>query len=114
MAVTSAISYVYEIKIPTVYWISACFILSLFLISSFIGFNAYAQQQGGAATGGGAQLNQGTGVIITCTVNNACVITGNSANGGSATGGNANINVSKEKSQISSSIIQDNQSIKNQ
>ena len=61
--------------------------LLLLTILSLLIFNAYAQQ-GGPATGGGAQINQGTGMTITCTVNNACIITGNSASGGPASGGN--------------------------
>ena len=40
--------------------------------------NVYALQQGGPGTGGTAQINQGTGLTITCNVNNACIITGNS------------------------------------
>jgi tetratricopeptide (TPR) repeat protein len=83
-----ALVYVSEMKLSIEYLISVCFILILLFASSLLIFNAYAQQ-GGAATGGGAQFNQGTGMTITCTVNNACIITGNSANGGSATGGNA-------------------------
>jgi tetratricopeptide (TPR) repeat protein len=75
-------------KIPIEYLISICFILLLLFTSSFIVFDANAQQ-GGAATGGAAQLNQGTGMTITCTVINSCIITGNSATGGSGIGGKA-------------------------
>jgi hypothetical protein len=89
VAVLSALTSVSEMKIPIEYLISVCFVLLLFFASSFFVFNVYAQQQGGAATGGGAQLNQGTGMTITCTVNNACIITGGSAIGGPATSGNA-------------------------
>jgi len=78
-------------------------------VSSLITFNVYAQQQGGPATGGAGQFNQGTGMTITCTVNNACVITGSSAIGGSSTGGNANTNLSKQK-ELMSPINQNNKS----
>ena len=65
-------------RIPVEYLISICSLLLLISVSSLVVFDVYAQQQGSAATGGRAQLNQGTGLIITCTVNNACIITGNS------------------------------------
>src|SRR6476646_9212868 len=84
------------VRITKTSLISICFILLMVIASSFLVFNAYAQQSGatngGFATGGAGQINQGTGMTITCNTNNACVFTENSATGGAATGGNANNN----------------------
>jgi parallel beta-helix repeat protein len=116
VAVSSALTYVYEMKIPVKYLISVSFILLLFF-ASLIVHNTYAQQ-GGAASGGTGQTNQGTGMTITCTVNNACIITGNSATGGSATGGNAigsgnggNSDIQNEQSQMLNNSIIDKNSL---
>jgi hypothetical protein len=54
VAVGSALSFVDKMRIPIKYMISVGFVLILFIASSLFVFNAHAQQQGDAATGGSA------------------------------------------------------------
>ena len=50
----SALTSVAKMRIPVECLVSIYFILFLFFVSSLVIFNAYAQQQGGPATGGNA------------------------------------------------------------
>jgi hypothetical protein len=85
VAVLSALLCISEMNVPNKYLTYVCFIL--FLASSFLIFNAYAQQQGGAATGGAA--TSGSNVAGPANCYGQCYFFGGPASGGSATGGNA-------------------------